>query len=336
MDNLTAVLHQMENFGIELRDKDRSKVEGLGAGTLEGKRYTFGPKGKDWFKLYLFRPDHGRSAYITGSFGTYRGGGRWEKVEHDWAPLSEDERERLKAQRMASAAASAERREKDRRIAAFQAAELWRYASREGSSPYLERKGLTGEACRYLADGTLVILLLRYDLPREEAIQAAQRILPDGSKFYTKGFSKPGSALRLGVVDERTQLVIVCEGYATGLTIRTALDWQIPVYVAFDAGNLRHVVPLVRRLHSDIRILLCADDDWRTRDPITKRLINPGRVTARQVAKESDAVEVVYPIFDERRCNGDTDFDDLRQRQGIETCARQLRNTVKQLEAVRG
>lgn len=336
MDNIAAVLHQMENFGIELRDRDRGKIEQLGAATLEGKRYTCGAKGKDFFKFYLFRPDSGRGSFITGYFGTYRGGGRHEKVEHDWAPLSQAERDRAKAERDASIAASQAKREAERQLAALQAAELWRYSSREGSSPYLERKGLKGEACRYLPDGTLVILLLRYDLPRDEAIQAAQRILPDGSKYYTRGFSKPGSALRLGVVDDRTQLVIVCEGYATGLTIRTALDWQVPVYVAFDSGNLRHVVPLVRKIHSDVRILLCADDDWRTRDPITKELINPGRHTARQVAKENEFVEIVYPIFDDRRVAKDTDFDDLRQRQGIETCARQLRNVVKQLEAVRG
>lgn len=334
MDNLSDVLHQIEAFGIELRSNpdDRSRI----AQFTPGKKTTVGKGGKSWFKFYLFSPQAG-GEYITGSFGTYRHGGSWQKVENDWAPLSQAERDRQRREREADAARAAVAREEAKRIAALQAGELWHFAAREGRSPYLERKGLKGEACRYLPDGTLVILMLRYDLPRLEAVQAAQRILPSGEKYYTKGFAKPGCALRLGVIDERTRLIIVCEGYATGLTIRTALDWQIPVYVAFDAGNLHHVVLLVRQLHDDVRILICADDDHLTRDPITKKLNNPGRTAARAIAKTVDAVEVVYPVFDPHtREKGDTDFDDLRIRQGLAVCTRQLHRTIRQLEAVRG
>lgn len=334
MDNLTAVLHQMEAFGIELKDADIGKITGL-EGMREGKRTTCGKKGKDWFKLYVFRPDSGGS-YITGSFGTYRHGGSWEKVENDWAPLSQAERDRQRKEREAAAARAAAAREEAKRIAAMGAVELWHRAQREGHSPYLERKGLKGEACRYLPDGTLVILMLRYDLPREQAIQAAQRILPSGEKYFSKGFGKPGCALRLGTVDATTQLLAVVEGYATGLTVRTALEWRIPVYVAFDAGNLHHVVPLVRALHPDVRILICADDDHLTRDPITKKLNNPGRTAARAIVRAVDAVDVVYPVFDRTRQPGDTDFDDLRMRQGLETCARQLSTTVRMMERVYG
>lgn len=334
MDNLAAVLHQITEFGIELRatPDDRERVRNF----TPGKRTTFGKGGKSWFKFYLFRPEMG-GQFITGSFGTYKGGGSWEKVEQDWAPLSQAERDRQRREREADAERARLEREESKRIAALDAVNLWHFASREGRSPYLERKGLKGEACRYLPDGTLVILMLRYDLPREEAIQAAQRILANGEKYYTKGFAKPGCALRLGTVDDDTQLVIVCEGYATGLTIRAALDWRIPVYVAFDAGNLHHVVPLVRGLHEDVRILICADDDHLTRDPQTKKLNNPGRTAARLIARRVEAVDIVYPVFDlVLRQKPDTDFDDLRIRQGLDVCARQLRRTISQLEAVRG
>lgn len=335
MDNLHAVLHQMEAFGIELRDVDKDRIASLAGSTNEGKRKTCGKKGKDWFKLYIFRPDKGGS-YITGSFGTYRHGGSWEKVEQDWAPLSAAERERQAREREAAAARAAAAREESKRIAAMRAGELWHYAAREGRSPYLERKGLAGEACRYLPDGTLVILMLRYDMPREQAIQAAQRIMPNGEKKYSYGFSKPGCSLRLGLVDELTQLIVVVEGYATGLTARTALDRQIPVYVAFDAGNLYHVVPLLRALHPDVRMLICADDDWRTRDPITGELNNPGRTAAKAVAKLVPHVDIVYPIFDHSRQDADTDFDDLRIRQGIEAARRQLQGAVRMMERVHG
>lgn len=335
MDNYQQVLHQMEAFGIELRDVDRDRIADLAGSSHEGKRKTCGKKGKDWFKFYVFRPDLGGS-FITGSFGTYRHGGSWQKVEQDWAPLSAVERDRQAREREAAAARAAADREEAKRVAAMRAGELWHYAAKVGRSPYLERKGLQGEACRYLPDGTLVILMLRYDLPREEAIQAAQRIMPNGEKRYSAGFSKPGCALRLGTVDDTTQLVIVVEGYATGLTVRTALERLVPVYVAFDAGNLFHVVPLLRSLHPEVRMLICADDDWQTRDPVTKQLNNPGRTAAKAIAKLVPAVDIVYPIFDKRREKGDTDFDDLRIRQGMETAQRQLQGAVRMMERVYG
>lgn len=336
MDNLIAVLHQMEVFGIELRDRDRDAIAQIGGGTKEGKRKTCGTKGKDWFKFYVFRPDMGGS-FITGSFGTYRHGGSWEKVEQDWAPLSAAERERQARERVAAAERAAAEREESRRVAAMQAEELWHFAARTGHSPYLERKGLVGESCRYLPDGTLVILLLRYDLPRYEAIQAAQRILPNGEKYFTKGFQKPGCALRLGAVDEDTELVIVVEGYATGLSVRMAVEHQFPVYVAFDAGNLAHVVPLLRELHSDVRMLICADDDHLTRDQVTGELNNPGRTAAKAIAKQVPGCDIVYPVFDsKKRERSDTDFDDLRIRQGLDEVKRQLLGVVAMMGRVHG
>lgn len=334
MDNLDEVLHQIRDFGITLRSRpdDMERIRTF----TPGKKTTIGKGGKSWFKFFLWRPDVG-GQYITGSFGTYSKGGDWQKVEHDWAPLSQAEKERRQRERDAAAAIAAKEREEAARVAAFNAGELWHHASREGRSPYLERKGLKGEACRYLPDGTLVILMIRYDLPRECAIRGAQRLLPDGQKFYSKDLDKIGAALRLGAVDEATRLILVCEGYATGLTIRTALEWSLPVFVSFDAGNLEHVVPLLRRLYPQIRILICADDDFLTRDPTTKKLNNPGRTTARRIMRRVEACEVTYPIFKpETRVKGDTDFDDLRIREGIEVCARQLRHTIKQMEAVRG
>ena len=131
--------------------------------------------------------------------------------------------------------------------------------------------------------------------------------------------------------------MLVVEGYATGLTVRMALERELPVYVAFDAGNLAHVVPLLRELHADVRMLICADDDWRTRDPITGALTNPGRTAAKAIAKQVHGVDIVYPVFEaKRRQPGDTDFDDLRMRQGLAAVSRQLQGAVRMMERVHG
>ncbi|MBN9411356.1 MAG: toprim domain-containing protein [Burkholderiales bacterium] len=332
MDNYLQVLQQMEEFGIVLRAKDTPlKLD-------TERRVTCGEKGKDWYRFYTFQPNAG-GTYITGSFGTYRHGGSFQKVEVDWAPLSEAERKRLAAQRDAARAASEVARRHAAAQAAMSAAEWLAAAGRSGRSPYLEAKGLEGESCRYMADGTLVIPMMRYDLPVDERLQAVQRILPNGRKFYTKGFTKPGCAVRLGpapVLGIDT-LLLVCEGYATGLTLRVATDRQYPVFVAFDAGNLVHVVPQLRALYPEARLLICADDDWRTRDPQTGRLSNPGRTVARKVAREVPGCDLVWPVFaGGQRDPKDTDFDDLRQRQGIEVARRQLCGVLNAMERLYG
>lgn len=353
-ENLQQVLLQMEQFGIELQAKD--------AGAFPKKiaaRVTCGKGGKDWYKLYEFTPQAG-GVYLTGSFGTYRHGGDFQKVENDWAPLSEAERERQAAERAAARARAAEERLREVANAAASAVDIWRQAQAAGASPYLERKGLAGESCRYLREqlvlrwpgekpgeedtvvrlpgGTLVLPLLRFDFPREQALRGLQFIKPDGFKLYLRGFEKPGCAVRLGdVVVGETRLALVCEGYATGLTLRLGVDLQLPVFVAFDAGNLAHVVPMLRDLYPWLRLLVCADDDWKTKDVRSGQLNNPGRTAAKAVAKQTLGCDLVWPIFKTAtRQPKDTDFDDLRQREGLPAVQAQLQGVINMMGRVYG
>lgn len=326
MDNYAQVVHQMQAFGVEFRDKD------LPLSIDAPKRKGCGLKGKWWYWLRTFRPDAG-GCYIVGRFGSYKTS-ESQKVEVDWKPLTEAENARLQAEREAAQARSAAKRKAEAELAALSAADLWRRAEKQGASPYLVRKGVLGEACRYLPDGSIVVPLLRYDWPRESALRGLQRIYPGPrkdwetgedlpEKTYTWNFDKPGCAVRLGdVVPGR--IVLVCEGYATGLTLRMATGHELAVYVALDAGNLVYVVPLLRALHPVCRILICADDDFKTRDH-TGELTNVGRITARKVAKTVPGCDLLWPVFDPAtRGPKDTDFNDLHARQGLEVVTRQL------------
>ena len=322
MDNYQQVLLQMQEFGIELLDKN------LPLRVDTPKRVTCGKGGKDWYRLYTFRPDAG-GCYIVGSFGTYRHGGSFAKVQVDWKPLSEAERSRMAAERLAARAAGEVKRQEMAVLAAMNAAELLASASRTGHSPYLERKQVAGESCRYLGDGTLVIPLMRYDLPVADRLQAVQRILPSGQKYFSKGFGKPGCAVRLGQISADPFMVLVCEGYATGLSVRMATDKRIPTFVALDAGNLAHVVPLLSKLYPCTRLLICADDDWLTRDQHTQALVNPGLTAARAIARKVAGCDIVWPIFKPKtREAGDTDFNDLHVREGLDAVRRQLAGVV--------
>jgi len=336
MDNYASVVHQMEAFGVEFTSRC------LPLQIPTPKRKTFGAKGKWWYWLQLWRPrrpdgSETGAEYVVGKFGCYKHGGSEQKVEIDFKPFTDAERERFKAERRAAEEKAVAAKAEAAAIAALGAVDLWRRASRAGRSPYLERKGVEPEACRFLPDGSLVIPLLRYDKPREEALRAVQRIYPGPrkdsrtgeelpQKTFTKDFAKPGCALRLGQVDADTVLVLVCEGYATGLSIRMATGRRWPVYVALDAYNLVFVVEILRALHPDVHLLICADDDWKTEDHDGP---NPGRRKAKLAAKTTPRCDIVWPVFDAaRRQDKDTDFNDLHLRQGLGEVEAQLLGVI--------
>lgn len=325
MDNYASVVHQMESFGVEFKGND------LPLTIPTPKRKTCGVKGKWWYWLQLWRPRNPDGSetgaeYVVGKFGTYKHGGSDQKVEIDFKPPTDAERARFRAEQQAARAKADADKAAAAAQAALGAADLWRSASREGHSPYLERKGVQGEACRYLRDGSVLIPLLRYDRPREQALRAVQRIYPDGFKLFTKDFSKTGCALRLGEVTAETDLILVCEGYATGLSIRMATDHLLPVYVALDAYNLVFVVEIVRAHYPDAHMLICADDDWKSEDHDGP---NPGRNKAKMAAKTTPACDILWPVFKPAtRQEKDTDFNDLHLREGLNAVATQLAAVV--------
>lgn len=283
---------------------------------LTGRVRRWGPKKAFWYKLTEQRTNGG-TYVVVGAFGNWKGQER-HRVAVDWRGISQEERDELQARRQAQAQADAAKRKRAADLAAMTAAQVWSQAERTGSSAYLARKGVQPEACRFLPDGALVVPLLRYDEPREAALKAVQIIQPDGTKRFTRGFAKTGCSVRLGHAAVGDP-VLVCEGYATGLSLRMGVAQRFAVFVALDAGNLLPVVELVRQLYPRNPILVCADDDWRTAG-------NPGRAKAWEAARAVARCMVTYPIFRPgTRGPKDTDFNDLHLREGLHMLQRQLR-----------
>lgn len=303
----------------------------------DGRRHYFGRKKKSWYRLREMTT-RGGSRVVVGGFGNYKHGID-ERVDVDWKGISAEERQHLQAQREATAAREAAERQRRAAWAKMTAAELWRAASPTGTSAYLQRKGLEGEACRYLPDGSIVIPLLRYDLPKADALQACQRIFPqqlrdartgepDGDKRYTAGFQKDRCALRLGMVVVG-EPILVCEGYATGLTIRMATGRRLPVFVALDAHNLVLVCQMLLELFPKAWLLVCADDDWQTEG-------NPGRAAAKKAAKQMGRCDIVWPVFPPgRRGKKDTDFNDLHLKAGLHVVQHQLGGALNAMRRLR-
>lgn len=190
---------------------------------------------------------------------------------------------------------------------------LWVQASKHGKSVYLDNKGVQGEACRYL-NGAVLVPMLDYAQDPADFV-GVQRILPDGAKLFPKGVAKRGSGCRLGAMHKR--MALLCEGYATGLSLRMAVQQKLPVFVTFDVGNLVTVLQLLRGKWPSTTLLVCADNDQKTKG-------NPGVRIARKAIKGMANVDVIYPIFAVSDKQS-SDFNDLHASKGIEAVRRQLR-----------
>ena len=251
------------------------------------------------------------------------------------------------ARRRAERAARTERELATRQaqaVAAMQTAKAdWHSAMREGSSAYAARKGIDApESCRFIPSGQgggLVIPMVRYDLNRTVALKGLQVIRDDGSKKFTFGMEKPGTACRLGLPVVGAP-VFVCEGYATGMTIRMALGRRCPVFVAFDAYNLPVVTEAVALALPGSPIVICADDDWKT--AIKGISNNVGRIQA-QVAMENAMdtgtrlVVRTFPVFRKETVRGDkdSDFNDLHRLEGLGEVADQLQLCLDSIEELK-
>jgi putative DNA primase/helicase len=248
---------------------------------------------------------------------------------------------RRRAARAAKAAAEQAQREANAATAMQRAREAWQQASREGSSPYCERKLIERpESVRFTADGAVIIPAIRYDLPRDQALKGVQIIAADGSKKFTYGMEKSGAACRLGmaVVGEP---VFVCEGWATGMSIRAALGYRHPVFVAFDAYNLPLVCQYVYQALPTCPLIICADDDHATKREGWEW--NVGRIQA-QVAMDgvmdlgAKLVCRNYPLFDKAtpRTDKDTDFNDLHRLEGLQAVTEAMQIAMDCIEELRG
>ena len=165
--------------------------------------------------------------------------------------------------------------------------------------PYLAGREVQPHGLR--KNGDLLVMPL-YDIEGE--LWSVQYINQHGDKKFLSGGRAAGCFYPIGTSDGTT---VICEGFATGASIREATG--MAVLVAHSAGNLKAVASALREKHPDERILIAADDDWHTAG-------NPGVTNAEDAAKAAGAT-VVLPEFPER-FEGLTDFNDLHREFGLE------------------
>ena len=211
--------------------------------------------------------------------------------------------------------------------AAVRAPAQWRMAAREGESPYLVRKQVTPESCRYIADGGLIIPLMRYDFNPPKMV-GKQAIFADGEKKNSGGMDKFAASCRLGDVPMDGDDIGIGEGYATCLSARMAIGCRFAVYMALDAGNMVHVAAMLRRLFPNSRLVFFADDDHMTG--------NAGRRKAEAAAAAEGNALVILPVFSlpRRQKKNDeslpdlNDFNDLHVHEGLAVATMQIEGAL--------
>lgn len=184
--------------------------------------------------------------------------------------------------------------------------------------PYLVRKKVKPHNTKQ-HEGRLLIPMYA-----DKKLQAYQTIDEDGDKLYLTGARKKGCYCPLMDKGDDMAVIFICEGFATGATIREIIG--LPVIVAFDAGNLMAVAETFRKTYPQSKFYFAADNDsYQKLKPTDAERVyvgpasekNTGIVKATQAAAKVKYARVVYPVFPED-CR-DTDWNDLALREGEDT-----------------
>ena len=178
-------------------------------------------------------------------------------------------------------------------------------------SPYTDRKGIQTHGARL--QGDRLVLPLR---DADGTVHSLQFIGPDGEKRYLSGGRKAGCYFDIGQPDS---VLCVAEGFATGASVHEATGYAVAV--AFDAGNLAAVTKALHKKHPDLRLIVCADDDYLTAG-------NPGISKATEAALSIGALLAV-PDFGVDRPEKATDFNDLHQCAGLDAVRRCIEEARK-------
>lgn len=254
--------------------------------------------------FYVFHVD----GLPAGAFGDWHDGpDGWQtwhmRLERE---LSQDERNEFKRRLDVAREARATEESAMRQEAQDRANRIWSDSVACEAHPYLERKGVQSHGLRVAKDGRLVIPIQ----DRDRNIVSLEFIFDDGSKLFLSGGKKSGCWFELGQPD---RVICIAEGYATAASIHEATGYCVAI--SFDCGNLPKVAKAIRELHPTAKIIVCADDDQKTKG-------NPGSVAAAKAAKDSAALVAIPDM------QHGGDFNDQHALKGLESVAETIQEAI--------
>lgn len=265
----------------------------------DGKLHRFSPNGRrgDDAGWYVLHSD----GVPAGKFGNWRDGSEQNWSAKRTADMSEAEQH---AHRQRMWAMQEQRKAESQRVhaEASKAAQAeWTQAKpAPADHPYLRLKCIKPHGLRVKGDALLVPVR-----DTDGKTWSLQTIAPNGAKRFMPGGKVRSCYFSIGKPGDT---LVVAEGFATGASIHEATGYAVAV--AFNAGNLLDVAKALRAKYPELRLVVAADDDWRTEG-------NPGMTKAREAAEAVGGV-VAMPVFSEGRAEKATDFNDLHRQAGAE------------------
>lgn len=181
---------------------------------------------------------------------------------------------------------------------------------------YLQAKGIQPHGALLHSDGRL-ILAMRIG----KELHSIQFIAADGTKRFLPDGRVKGCYFRIGTGAEAKErgMLLLCEGFATGATLREATG--LFVVVCFTAGNLLEVAKFMQDALPDVKIIIAGDVDKS----------GTGQRAATEAAKAVDGI-VALPQFTPEELAADkppSDWNDYAKLHGLGTVKTAIDEAMK-------
>ena len=266
-------------------------------------------------------------AYMDGHPAGYIKNNR-TGIEMKWKSkgysLSQEEKDKLKAEAAAKLAKRAETLERLHETTAERISEQSSMLMHPDTpTPYMRAKGIKPlPGVLTDKDGKTTYVPACDTSGKQWTMQYIQ---DDGKKRFAKNSRKEATFHVVGGFDALASapVLVIAEGYATANSLSDSLN--LPTVAAFDSGNLPHVAKALQAKYPDKPIVIAGDNDRRLEQ---RRGFNPGRDKALEAAKAVNG-KAVFPVFapgeDEL-----TDFNDLANKSALGKAAlvRQLKTPI--------
>ena len=299
-----------------------------------------------WTRLREWQSKAGHR-YVVGCFGIWSGNhDGYTKIElpkKDDDPqrpaLSDEDIVAAREAQKAAAKAVADERKREAKVAAGWAAQVWSACTPAAEHEYLARKQIPPSGTRVFG-GLGELRLAGIDDGNQWRLQKSvgalvvpmhdtngnvcgiQFIFPAGHERTGKEFWPTSMAMggSFGIIGHlrRNGVLLLTEGFATAASLAAATG-QAVAY-AFSANNLGKTAKEIRAKYKQLRILICADDDYLTE---AKQGTNPGVAAAQLAASSIELADWIKPDFiaadgtDLRNGKKLTDFNDLHVLTGL-------------------
>lgn len=193
--------------------------------------------------------------------------------------------------------------------AALEAEKIWSESLISTAHPYLASKGIREAYGSRVYKEFLIIPICDIRLQ----LWGIQKISAQGRKLFLSGMKKKGCFHLIGTI-QPDRPIAICEGFATGVSFHHLSG--LPVFIALDAGNLRHVAKAIRTKYTQ-PLIFAADNDAHG-------------VGIGQATKAAESVKgacfILTPTLSSE--SGGKDFNDMHRILGEEEARRQIMHAL--------